>query len=86
MEEAPEVYRVTEVPKGNIPADELLYRVLEPGPLSCDRHSQIQVGPLTVYPSLGHPKDAGPAGQTGLCSHLVSSPAGVGVPTASLRP
>lgn len=68
MEEAPEVYRVTEVPKGNIPADELLYRVLEPGPLSCDRHSQIQVGPLTVYPSLGHPKDAGPAGQTGLCT------------------
>ena len=39
MEEAPKVYRVTEVPKGNIPADELLYRVLEPGPLSCDRDS-----------------------------------------------
>ena len=61
------IYRVTEVPKGNIPAHELLYRILELGPLSCDRNSQIQVGPLTVYPSLAPPKDSGPAGQTGLC-------------------
>ena len=67
------IYRVTEVPKGNIPAHELLYRILELGPLSCDRNSQIQVGPLTVYPGLVHPKDGGPAGQTGLCK-VTSSP------------
>ena len=85
MEEAPKVYRVTEVPKGNIPADELLYRVLEPGPLSCD-HDSDPGRPLTVYPGLGHPRDGGPAGQTGLRSHPVSSPPSVGVPTASLLP
>ena len=85
MEEAPKVYRVTEVPKGNIPADELLYRVLEPGPLAVIT-IPIQVGPLTVYPGLGHPRDGGPAGQTGLRSHPVSSPPSVGVPTASLLP
>ena len=67
-EEVPRlVYKVTEVPKENIPADELLYRILEPGTLSCDHNTQTKVGPLTVYPSLVHPKDDGPAGQTGLC-------------------
>ena len=62
-EEVPRlVYKVTEVPKENIPADELLYRILEPGPLRCDRNTQTKVCPLTVYPSLVHPKDGGPAG------------------------
>ena len=60
---------------------EPLFASLDPNPFFWDHKAQVQAGCLPTQPSLGHPKDGGPAGQGGraLPNHLVSCFPGVGV-------